>query len=123
MPIAAFFVIDVVLTIAFAALGRASHEHGLTAAGIAQTAWPFLVGLGVGWLVATMLAKGYPTTWRTAWPVWILTVAVGMLLRRLTGQGTAPAFIVVATLTLAALLLGWRFISGLRGKASTRIAE
>jgi hypothetical protein len=31
-----------------------------------------------------------------------------MLLRRLTGEGTAWPFVVVATVVLAALLLGWR---------------
>jgi hypothetical protein len=31
-----------------------------------------------------------------------------MLLRAVSGQGTAVAFVVVATLFLAAVLLGWR---------------
>jgi hypothetical protein len=31
-----------------------------------------------------------------------------MLLRRLTGAGTDPAFVVVATVFLGAALLGWR---------------
>jgi hypothetical protein len=31
-----------------------------------------------------------------------------MLLRRLTGDGTAWPFVVVATVVLGALLLGWR---------------
>lgn len=111
MPIAAVLAIDVVLTIAFAVIGRASHEHGLSASGIAQTAWPFLVGLAVGWLAARAITRGWPRSWRTAWPVWICTVAVGMLLRQLTGQGTAGAFVVVATLTLGVLLLGWRLVA------------
>lgn len=111
VPVIAVFLIDAVLTVAFAAIGRASHDESLDLAGIAQTAWPFLVGLIVGWLIATMIAKGYPLTWRTAWPIWILTVAVGMLLRAVTNQGTATAFIIVATLTLGVLLLGWRLLA------------
>jgi hypothetical protein len=33
-----------------------------------------------------------------------------MLLRLLVGQGTAPAFIVVASIVLGALLVGWRAV-------------
>jgi Protein of unknown function (DUF3054) len=40
--------------------------------------------------------------------VWVCTVAVGMLLRKATSQGVAPSFIVVASLSTAVLLLGWR---------------
>jgi hypothetical protein len=40
--------------------------------------------------------------------VWLCTVVVGMLLRKLTSAGTAPSFIVVASLSTALLLLGWR---------------
>ena len=43
--------------------------------------------------------------------VWVATVVIGMLLRKLTGQGTAVSFIVVASLTTVALLLGWRAIA------------
>lgn len=123
MPVIVVFAIDVVLTIAFAIIGRASHEHGLTLGGIAQTAWPFLVGLVVGWLVATMIAKGYPTTWRTAWPVWIITVLVGMLLRHFTGQGIAAAFVAVATLTLGVLLIGWRLLASTALRRNTPTAQ
>lgn len=116
MPAAAAFALDAVCVIVFAAIGRSSHDEGLDLAGVASTAWPFLVGLLVGWLIATMIARRTPLTWRTAWPVWVCTVAVGMLLRQLTGSGTAASFIVVAAITLAVLLLGWRFVAGLAGR-------
>ena len=112
VPVLAVFAVDVVLTIAFAAIGRASHKEGVTPYGVLETAWPFLVGLVVGWLIATMLNKRrYPLTLRTSWPVWISTVAVGMLLRWATHQGTAMAFVIVATITLGVLLLGWRLLA------------
>ena len=41
------------------------------------------------------------------------TVVVGMLLRRVAAQGTAPSFVVVATVVLAALLLSWRLVARL----------
>ena len=42
--------------------------------------------------------------------VWLGTVAVGMALRVLAGQGTAFAFIVVALAFLGLFQLGWRLV-------------
>ena len=42
--------------------------------------------------------------------IWLLTVALGMVLRVVSGQGTAAAFIVVALAFLGLFLLGWRLI-------------
>jgi len=42
---------DLCCVIAFIMIGRASHTEGETLAGLARTAWPFLSGLTVGWLV------------------------------------------------------------------------
>ncbi len=41
------------------------------------------------------------------------TVALGMIVRVITGEGTAPSFVIVATSVLAALLLGWRLLARL----------
>jgi membrane protein implicated in regulation of membrane protease activity len=43
-------------------------------------------------------------------PVWLCTVAVGMLIRGLTGAGTAFSFVIVAAVFLGAMLLGWRAV-------------
>jgi hypothetical protein len=43
-------------------------------------------------------------------------VAIGMLLRALTGAGTALPFVIVATITLGAFLLGWRALVALIAK-------
>lgn len=101
---------DLVCVVVFCTIGRRSHAEGLTVGGVLETAWPFLTGAGVGWL----LARGWqrPASLApTGLVVWIATVVVGMLLRKLTGQGTATSFIVVASLTTAVLLLGWRGIA------------
>lgn len=107
-PAAVGLASDVVCVLVFCTLGRRSHAEGLTVTGIAETAWPFLVGTAVGWL----LSRG----WRrpsavapTGVTVWLCTVVVGMLLRKATGAGVATSFIVVASITTAMLLLGWRF--------------
>jgi len=45
--------------------------------------------------------------------VWVATVAIRMLCRSLSGQGTAVALFIVATVTLAIFLIGWRAIAPL----------
>ena len=47
----------------------------------------------------------------TGIPVVVGGVVVGMLLRVVTGAGTAFSFVAVATLVLAVLLLGWRAVA------------
>ena len=79
---------DVVGVLVFCTIGRRSHAEGLTVAGVAETAWPFLTGSAVGWL----LSRGWrrPTALvPTGVVVWLCTVAVGMLLRKATSAGVA----------------------------------
>jgi hypothetical protein len=98
---------DVIGVLVFCTVGRRSHAEGLTVAGVAETAWPFLVGTAVGWL----LARGWrrPTAVApTGLVVWASTVAVGMLLRKATSAGVAVSFVVVASAATAVILLGWR---------------
>jgi len=107
---AAALAADLVCVIVFCTIGRRSHAEGLTVAGIAETAWPFLTGTLAGWLAARAWRR--PTNlYPTGLTVWVVTVAVGMLLRKATSAGTATSFIVVASITTAVLLLGWRAIA------------
>lgn len=111
--------IDAVLVTIFAAIGRASHDES-PVEGLFTTAWPFLAGLAIAWVA--MLAWRNPIAiTRVGIPVWLLTVALGMAFRIVSGQGTALPFIIVATITLGLLLLGWRLIAGivLRKRAAT----
>jgi hypothetical protein len=98
---------DIACVVVFCAIGRRSHAEGITLAGVAETAWPFLSGTAAGWL----LSRGWrrPTALvPTGVTVWVATVIIGMLLRKASSQGTAASFVVVATLVTAVLLLGWR---------------
>jgi hypothetical protein len=104
-------VLDAALIFLFAAIGRHSHGETSALAGIAITAWPFLAGMAAGWLVSLSAFHRAPLRARDGIPVWLCTVAIGMLLRSLTGSGTAFSFIVVATLFLGAGLLGWRALA------------
>ncbi|MEW2479264.1 DUF3054 domain-containing protein [Mycobacterium sp. NPDC049093] len=112
------FLVDLICVVVFCTIGRRSHAEGLTVAGVAETAWPFLTGTVVGWL----LSRGWqrPTSLApTGVVVWISTVVVGMVLRKLTSAGVAVSFIIVASLTTALLLLGWRAVlAGLRRRQS-----
>ncbi len=115
--IAVALLLDIALVVAFAALGRASHDSDVFG-GLWQTAWPFLLGLALGWLV-TLAWRAPLAPVRTGLGIWAATVIGGMLLRAASGQGTAPAFIIVATLTLLVLLVGWRVIAALVARRRT----
>ncbi len=101
------FLVDVIMVVVFATIGRRNHAEGLTATGIAATAWPFAVGTVAGW-AASRGWRAPTSVVATGVPVWAAGVVGGMLLRRLTGEGTAVSFVVVATVVLGVLLLSWR---------------
>jgi peptidoglycan/LPS O-acetylase OafA/YrhL len=100
---------DIVGVLVFCAIGRRSHAEGLTAAGVAQTAWPFLVGAAVGWLLSRAWRRPTAVV-PTGVVVWVCTVAVGMLLRKAASAGVAFSFVIVASAATAVLLLGWRVL-------------
>lgn len=102
--------IDLVLVVTFAAIGRASHEESAFGVGLVSTAWPFVVALAVGWLV-TLAFRRPLALWPTGVLVWIITVAGGLGLRVASGDTAAVPFIIVVTLTLAVFLLGWRAVA------------
>ncbi|GAB3311071.1 hypothetical protein GCM10027298_34760 [Epidermidibacterium keratini] len=103
--------IDAVVILVFAATGRSSHSEGLSAGGVLQTAWPFLVGAAVGWLIAYAVRRRAPRTLPDGILVWASTLVVGMILRQLSGSGTAVSFVIVAAIVLALLLVGWRAVA------------
>jgi peptidoglycan/LPS O-acetylase OafA/YrhL len=103
----AWLAVDVIGVLVFCAVGRRSHAEGITAGGVASTAWPFLTGTVIGWLVSRGWRRPTAVV-PTGVVVWICTVAVGMLLRKASSAGVAASFVVVASMVTAALLLGWR---------------
>ena len=105
--------VDLVLVSIFALVGRRSHDESLTLIGWWSTAWPFLVGVLVGWGFAVAVRR-QPGSFVGGLVVWVSTVLVGMLLRVLTGAGTALPFVVVATLVTGALLLASRVMPAQR---------
>lgn len=104
------FVIDAALVTVFVLIGRRSHGEADNAGGIVDTLWPFLVALVVGWLVTWAWRRPLAIVWAGI-PVWLMTVALGMLIRTSAGQGVQPTFIAVAAVVLGVFLVGWRLVA------------
>ncbi len=101
---------DIAAIVVFVAIGRRNHDEGTAVDGIATVATPFLIALAVGWIVSR--AWKHPMKVDTAFIIWPITVAVGMVLRNLVfDRGTALPFIIVATLVIGLFLVGWRLIA------------
>jgi Protein of unknown function (DUF3054) len=113
--------VDAIAIVVFAIVGRRSHDEAASLAGIWHTAWPFLAGAVAG----TMLSRAWraPARLVTGAIVCACTVAGGVALRLATGNTAALAFIVVASITLAILLLGWRAAYALIQRSRTSSAE
>lgn len=112
--IAAAASIDAGLIMVFAAVGRDAHQRGDVVAGVLLTAWPFLIGAALGWLLARAWRKPFAVL-GTGVPVWLASVAGGMALRAVTGQTVVLPFIIVALLSLCLLLVGYRLLlTGIR---------
>lgn len=110
--VALAFAVDLAFVLLFAGIGRSSHDLTSTVIGLLETAWPFVIGLATSWLVAVVFR--HPMAIFTAGlPLWVGSVVIGMLLRAATGAGTATPFILVATITLGAFLIGWRAFAAL----------
>jgi len=105
----AAIVLDVVLILVFAGIGRDAHHRDQGVLGVFVTAWPFLAGALIGWL-AGRVWRAPLRLWSAGVSVWLGALIGGMILRALTGQVVVLPFIIVATLFLALVLLGWRAI-------------
>lgn len=104
-----FPIFDLLSVFVFVAIGRRAHDHGITVGGIASTFWPFAVGTIVGWLILVR-RKRTGSSLADGVSVAVVTVALGMLLRVVSGQGTAAAFVVVALVFVNLFMVGWRLL-------------
>ncbi|AUZ87187.1 DUF3054 domain-containing protein [Arthrobacter agilis] len=116
----AWIALDAVLILAFAASGRRTHEHGVTVAGVLETAWPFLLAYAVCFLA--IRAWRLPVAIRpTGLVLWLGTVAGGLALRALSGAGVAVSFQIVTLLVLGAFLLLPRVLARVRRGRRRRV--
>jgi hypothetical protein len=112
-------ILDCCCVLAFVIIGRASHAKGESVPGIASTAWPFLAGLACGWLGTRAWRRPLGLV-PAGVGAWLGTVAVGMVLRVVTGQGTTVAFVGVALAFVGLFLLGWRLAARMAGEVLRR---
>lgn len=106
--------VDVTVVVLFALAGRVAHDEGDLLLGTVGTAAPFVLGLLAGWLRAP--CAGLPAfqrarTVRFGWWLLAWTMAGGIALRWLAGDGLAPAFLAVAALVLTTGLVGRRWLA------------
>jgi hypothetical protein len=101
--------LDALLVTLFVVLGRLAHAKGLSLAGVASTAWPFLAGAALGWLAGAVWQHPLRLR-RAALPVWVSCVGWGMALRAVSHQGVDAVFLGVASAFLALFLGGWRVV-------------
>jgi peptidoglycan/LPS O-acetylase OafA/YrhL len=109
---------DVICVLLFAIIGRSSHAEANDLSGVLHTAWPFLAGCLIGLMVGR--AWRQPVSLRTGVIVWLCTAAGGMILRVSSGSTAQWPFIIVATVTLGLLIVGWRAIFRVVQRASSR---
>ena len=102
---------DALAVVVFVAIGRLQHDgdRAFEPAAFLETLWPFLGGLAIALLVASLTHRSYRTVSAGA-GVAAVTVVGGLCLRYASGQGMAVTFAVVTTVVIGALMLGWRLL-------------
>ncbi len=102
--------IDTAAVVLFVAIGRRSHDEDPGIGGLVTTAAPFLIALAIAWLLFRAWKR--PVAVVTGVQLWLGTVALGMVLRRLVfDDGTALAFVIVAACFLGLFIVGWRAVA------------
>jgi len=107
------YLIDLISVLVFVTIGRHTHKDGNTVSGTFTTLWPFAVGLLIGWLLVSRTHR-IATTKTSGLIIALSAVLVGMILRVISGQGIALAFVIVATAFLSFCLVGWRALLSIR---------
>ena len=101
------FVYDTLCVLLFVVIGTRNHKTDTGLSGIVYVAAPFFIALSLAHLAPMMQrgAKALPHQYM----VWGYTIVMGMVLRNFAfDRGTAPAFVIVATIFLGVTMLGWR---------------
>jgi Protein of unknown function (DUF3054) len=112
---------DAVAVVVFAAVGRLSHGEPDDLLGLIGTAAPFGVGLVAAW--ATPVVRRDPAAWQAGAVAVACAAGVGLVLRAgFTGR-LPLSFAIIATVSLAVLLLGWRGLAALVARTAHRVAR
>lgn len=109
--------VDTAVVVSFAVIGRDSHGMTSDWGEVLRISAPFLLGL----LVATAVLPVLTTRWGVFTPlspatgIWVgvVTLTIGMLLRRFAfDDGTAAVFVVITSAWILGLMVGWRLLYG-----------
>ncbi|HEY1974475.1 MAG TPA: DUF3054 domain-containing protein [Pseudonocardia sp.] len=111
---------DLIAVLAFAAIGRRSHEEGFSALGVLEVAGPFLFGALVGWLAGRVWRA--PPRLPSGVAVWAGTVVVGLATRVAFTHRLPASFVLVASASLAVFVIGWRLVALIAGRVARRTA-
>lgn len=103
------FLLDVLLVALFAYLGRLSHDLEISAAGIFETGWPFLIGLVVSRVIPVVNKKPM-AVYPSGVIVYASAFIVGMGIRVIYTANFSLPFTLVACGMLAVLLVGYRTV-------------
>lgn len=105
--------LDIACVAVFVIVGRRNHDEAFTVSGLSGALAPFLIALVASWFLTGTWRD--PKDARKGALVWIGTVTLGMVLRRFVfDDGTATAFVIVATVFLGVFLNGTRALARFR---------
>lgn len=106
---------DTLAVALFALLARIAHntaDFPFSWMGVVSTGWPFLLGAWAGLGAMRIAGKPVGRIVPTGLVVWISTVVVGLVIWGIRNAKVPHiSFIIVATLSSAVLILGWRLLS------------
>ncbi|QNQ91198.1 DUF3054 family protein [Corynebacterium poyangense] len=106
--------IDALAIFLFALLARIAHNSAdlpLSFLGILNSAWPFWLGLALAWaIIYIRRLPGLPLS-PAGVLIWVCSVVVGLAIWGIKHAAFPHwSFILVAGITSAILLFGWRFL-------------
>jgi FtsH-binding integral membrane protein len=101
------FALDLACVLFMVVIGTRNHKTDTGITGVLFVAAPFWIAASLAHL-APLLQRSKKTEVHVAL-VWGYTVVMGMVLRNIVfDRGTAPAFVIVATIFLGSTMYGWR---------------
>jgi hypothetical protein len=101
------FLYDALCVLVFVVIGTRNHDTDTGLSGILYVAAPFWIAMSLAH-VTPMLQRGSKAL-PHPYLVCGYTILMGMVLRRYVfDRGTAPSFVVVASVFLGVTMLGWR---------------
>ena len=101
------FALDLACVLLMVIIGTRNHETDTGVSGVLFVAAPFWIATSLAH-IAPMLQKSKKAEVNVVL-VWGYTVVMGMVLRNIVfDRGTAPAFVIVATVFLGITMFGWR---------------